>query len=89
MALRAIFWSVGVILLEMIQNHTVEAEKNKEALRMIEEAKNKLPPQPLPNLIRGLLAVNPEERLSARQALESPLFAKFSYSCAFGVHYRH
>ena len=73
-------WSVGVILLEMIQNHTIEAQKNKEALRMVEEVKDMLPSQPLPNLIRGLLAVNPEERLSARQALESPLFAKFCFS---------
>jgi serine/threonine protein kinase len=73
-------WSVGVILLEMLQNHTIEAQKNKEALRMIEDAKDKLPSQPLPNLIRGLLAVNPEERLSARQALESPLFVKFCFS---------
>ena len=73
-------WSVGVILLEMIQNHTIQAEKNKEALRMVEVFKTNLPDQPLPNLVRGLLALDPEERLSARQALDSPLFLKFGFA---------
>lgn len=73
-------WSVGVILLEMIQNHTIQAEKNKEALRMVEVAKTNLPDQPLPNLVRGLLTVDPEQRLSARQALDSPLFVKFGFA---------
>ena len=77
--LKSDIWSVGVILLEMIQSHTIEAEKNKEALRMIEVVKDKLPDQPLPNLVRGLLAVDPDERFSARQALESPLFVKFGF----------
>jgi serine/threonine protein kinase len=72
-------WSIGVILLEMIQNHTIEAEKNKEALKMIEIAKDNLPDQPLPNLIRGLLTINPKHRLSARLALQSPVFLKFGF----------
>lgn len=75
--LKSDLWSVGVCLLEMIQNHTIFAEKNKEALRMVEEVKAELPDQPFANLVRGLLAVDPEERLSAREALASPLFKKF------------
>eukprot|EP00545_Synedropsis_sp_CCMP1620_P005006 CAMPEP_0119020510 /NCGR_PEP_ID=MMETSP1176-20130426/24201_1 /TAXON_ID=265551 /ORGANISM="Synedropsis recta cf, Strain CCMP1620" /LENGTH=468 /DNA_ID=CAMNT_0006974947 /DNA_START=119 /DNA_END=1522 /DNA_ORIENTATION=- len=78
--LKTDLWSVGVILLEMIQNHTIEADKNKEAFRIIETALGELPDQPLPNLIRGLLTVNPDDRLSARQALESPLFVKFGFN---------
>lgn len=70
-------WSVGVILLEMLQNHTMEATKNKQGFKHIEELKQKLPDQPFANLVRGLLTVDPEERLTARQALESPLFSKF------------
>ena len=70
-------WSIGVILLEMLQNHTLEATKNKEGFKHIEELKEKLPDQPFANLVRGLLTVDPEQRLTARQALESPLFSKF------------
>lgn len=70
-------WSVGVILLEMAQNHTLEATKNKEGYKLIEEAKQKLPDQPFANLVRRLLTEDPDERISARQALESPLFKKF------------
>jgi len=33
--------------------------------------------QPFPNLLRGLLNPDPRARLTARQALEHPLFAKF------------
>jgi len=70
-------FSVGVILLEMLQNHTMEATKNKEGFKHIEELKQKLPDQPFANLVRGLLTVDPDKRLTARQALESTLFAKF------------
>jgi serine/threonine protein kinase len=72
-------WSVGVVLLEMIQNRTIEAGKNKEALKMIEISKENLPDQPFPNLVRGLLTIDPKLRLSARQALESPVFSKFGF----------
>jgi hypothetical protein len=47
---------------------------------MVEVAKTNLPDQPLPNLVRGLLAVDPEARLSARQALDSPVFVKFGFA---------
>ena len=79
-SLKADLWSVGVIFLELLQNHTLVAEKNKEAERLIAEAMETLPDQPFANLIRGLLKVNPRRRFSARQALQSPLFGKFSLS---------
>ena len=76
--LKSDLWSVGVILLEMITNHTLVATKDKEAVRMIQEMIDSLPnDQPFPDLIRGLLDVDPEKRLSAREALQSPLFQKF------------
>jgi serine/threonine protein kinase len=70
-------WSVGIILMEMLQNHTLEATKNKEGFKKIQELKETLPDQPFANLVRGLLTVDPDKRLTARQALESPLFRKF------------
>mmetsp|Transcript_25977 Transcript_25977/g.38386 ORF Transcript_25977/g.38386 Transcript_25977/m.38386 type:complete len:465 (+) Transcript_25977:136-1530(+) len=72
-------WSVGVILLELIQNRTLKVDKNKEALRLIESLKEQLPDQPFPNLIRGLLSVDSRKRLTAREALDSPLFHKFGF----------
>lgn len=79
-SLKADLWSVGVIFLELLQNHTLVAEKNKEAERRIAEAMQTLPDQPFANLIRNLLKVNPRQRFSARQALQSPLFRKFNLS---------
>jgi len=75
--LKVDLWSVGVIFLEILQNHTLIAEKNREAERLIVQAKESLPDQPFANLIRGLLKLDPCKRLSARGALESSLFAKF------------
>ena len=76
--LKSDLWSVGVVLLEMITNHTLTATKDKEAAKMIEEMLESLPDnQPFPTLIRGLLQVDPKKRFSARAALDSPLFQKF------------
>jgi serine/threonine protein kinase len=61
----------------MLNNHTLEATKNKAGFKHIEEIKENLPDQPFANLVRGLLTVDPEKRLTARQALKSPLFEKF------------
>lgn len=70
-------WSVGVCLLEIIQGGTLRAEKDKEAARLVEEAKAALPDQPFPNLVRKLLEIDPEKRPTAREALDCPLFEKF------------
>lgn len=71
-------WSVGVLLLEMIRNQTLPTSRNKQAGRLIEEAKQELPDQPFANLVRGLLTVDPDKRLTAREALMSPLFQKYN-----------
>jgi serine/threonine protein kinase len=70
-------WSVGVVLLELLQNETLTATKNREALTMIDQALADLADQPFPDLLRGLLKTDPAQRLTARQALEHSLFAKF------------
>jgi len=70
-------WSVGVVLLELLQNQTLQATKNKEAATMIDQAVTAMADQPFPDLLRGLLRKDPASRLTARQALEHGLFGKF------------
>lgn len=75
--LKSDMWSVGVVLLESLIGE-LAAEKDKEAARIIEEKKVSLPESPFLNLIRGLLEPDVEKRLSAREALASPVFEKFN-----------
>ena len=70
-------YSIGVVLLELLNGKTLEVLKDKGAQRLILEYKEKLPDQPFANLLRLLLEVDPLKRCSARQALESRLFVKF------------
>eukprot|EP01082_Thalassiosira_pseudonana_P001707 g956.t1 g956 contig10:1070745-1072186(-) len=69
-------WSVGVVLLESLLGE-LEADKDKAALRLIEEKKSSLPKSPFAELICGLLEQDVDKRLSAREALASPVFEKF------------
>ena len=75
--LKSDMWSVGVVLLESLIGE-LAAEKDKGAARIIEEKKASLPESPFVNLIRGLLEHDVEKRLSAREALASPVFEKFN-----------
>ena len=72
-------WSVGVILLELLLGSSLpSANKPKQVLAAIQAALERLPSeQPFPELVRGLLQTDPTQRLSARQAVEHELFAKF------------
>ena len=70
-------WSVGVCLLELLCGKCLEADKDKNAIKLIEEGLTKLPDAPFPNLIRRLLEKDPEKRITAREALEAPVFQKF------------
>ena len=72
-------WSVGVCLLEMLRGKPLEVMKDKGAMSLIKEcvAMDLSNNQPFPTLIRGLLEVDPTRRLTARQALESPVFQKY------------
>ena len=71
-------WSVGVCLLELLRGKALEVQKDKGALTLIQGCLDELPKdQPFPDLIRGLLEINPSKRLTARQALEAKVFQKF------------
>ena len=71
-------YSIGVVLLECIQNHLFTAEKYKEALVQIQSALPTLPTNvPFPNLIRQLLTTDPQLRISARDAIHHEVFQKF------------
>jgi hypothetical protein len=69
-------WSAGVIVLEMFQNKRLEAERDKAALKAVAEARERLNKEkPVPLLLRGMLAEEEVDRLSAAQCLASPAFA--------------
>jgi len=74
-------YSVGVVLLEMLQGKCIEAEKDKDAMEAITKSLQRLPEgQPFPELLRGLLEPDPSKRWTAREALRCDLFAKFHLS---------
>ena len=73
-------WSVGVVLLEMLQGKCFESFKDKGALKEIAQCLDSLPDAPFPTLLRGLLETDPSKRWTARQALSCDLFAKFNLS---------
>lgn len=71
-------WSVGVVLIELLRGSMLEAVKDKGATHLIAQYLEELPQeQPFPELIRGLLQVDPSERWTARRALQCDLFQKF------------
>ena len=80
--LKSDCWSVGVVLLELLTGHTLKVEKDGQAVRLVEDMMGKLPDQPFANLVRGLLEVDPAKRLSAEEALQSKVFAKFGLAVA-------
>ncbi|CAB9523302.1 SPS1-related proline-alanine-rich protein kinase [Seminavis robusta] len=79
--LRADLWSVGVVLLELLQKSTLQAVKASQAESLIQERLQKLPQdKPFPTMVRKLLQRDPEERWTARQCLEhmsTSLFANY------------
>jgi serine/threonine protein kinase len=73
-------WSVGVCLLELLLDQPLPAYKDRHAFNFIDEALARLPnDQPFPDLLKGILQKDPAKRLTARQALEHSLFAKFDF----------
>lgn len=70
-------WSVGVVLVELLKQETIPGLKVKQILPHIQGILSELSVQPFPDLIRRLLQVDPDERLSAEEALQHELFSKF------------
>lgn len=74
-------FSVGVVLLELLQNRALKSEKASHVAVEIREAVRQLPDSaPFPDLVRRLLRDEPSERWTAREALEHPIFVeKFGF----------
>jgi serine/threonine protein kinase len=71
-------YSVGVVLLELARGQLFTAEKAKQASAQIARAIASLPASTLfASLIRSLLTTDQDERISARDALNHAVFAKF------------
>lgn len=70
-------WSAGVVLIELLKQDTIPALKAKQILPYIQAILKELSDQPFPDLIRGLLKLDPDKRLSAEEALQHELFSKF------------
>ena len=63
-------WGAGVVLLELFQNSRLPTDRDKAALRLVRKARDSMVDKPVPCLVKGLLAEDPAERLSARRALQ-------------------
>jgi serine/threonine protein kinase len=73
-------WSVGIVLLELVNDQMLEATKHAHSLRLVQEllqTRFSDDTKPFPSILQGLLKVEPADRLTARQALQHDLFSKF------------
>jgi serine/threonine protein kinase len=71
-------YSVGIVLLELLRNEMISAEKYKEIVKQVQDAKEQLSSHfPFPNLILRLLECDPSSRITASEGLIHPIFPKF------------
>lgn len=71
-------YSVGIVLLELVQSKLFTAEKPKQANAQIAAAVAALPTTTLlADLVRSLLHPDSDQRISARDACHHPVFVKF------------
>lgn len=70
-------WSLGVVLFELFTGKQLTAQKDKEALDFLSRQIPKFRRGSLGDMVKGLLILNPEERWTPRQALESENFNIF------------
>ena len=74
-------WSAGVCLLEMFTNTLIDASRDKEAFNLVAKAKETFSDErpKIKALLKGLLEPDPNERLSAMDALKKePLSTKLA-----------
>ena len=76
--LKSDCWSVGVVLLECLIGE-LSVDRDKAASSLIEKEVASLTDSPFATLVRGLLEPDADKRLSAREALETPVFSKFGF----------
>jgi hypothetical protein len=70
-------WSAGICLLGLFVGQGLNTQRDKAAYRMVAETKEGLGDKPVHMLLKALLEEDPDKRLTARQALEHEVFAKF------------
>jgi|688.fasta_scaffold48374_3 serine/threonine protein kinase len=67
-------WSIGVVFYELFTGKQLKAQKDKEALEFLFRQVSKFRVGPLGSMVKGLLIACPQQRWTARQALESEMF---------------
>lgn len=67
-------WSLGVLFYELFTGHQLRAKHDYEALEFLFHQIPKFNDNSLGKMIKGLLTINPDERLTAREALEGEMF---------------
>jgi calcium/calmodulin-dependent protein kinase I len=73
-------WSLGVVFYELFTGQQLRAHRDKEALEFLFQQVSKFKDTPLGHTVRGLLAIDPKERWTARQALEGKMFGVVDFS---------
>lgn len=68
-------WSLGVVLYEMYTQKQLPVNKDKAALRFLIQEIPRFKDTPLGHLVKGLLSLNPEKRLTPIQALRGTMFS--------------
>lgn len=71
-------WSVGVVICEIFTNSVIKVEKDRHAVSYLHDILDKLPNKQIPNMIRGLLTVDPTKRLTCKEAKKLDCFAKYT-----------
>ena len=68
-------WSLGVVLYEMYTQKHLHVNKDKAALRFLIQEIPRFKNTPLGHLVKGLLRLSVEKRLTPLQALRGPMFS--------------
>lgn len=71
-------WSLGVIFYEMFTGSQLEVENDRDAVDFLSEQVVKIRNTPLGHIIKGLLIIDPKDRWTPEQALQSELFRSSS-----------
>ena len=66
---KADVFSMGVVLYELFNGSGLDAWKNKHALAQLESIREKLSDKPIPAMLKAMLTFDPNERISAADAL--------------------